>query len=300
MAAKRLGQFLSNVTGTSGQLLRVKTDESGFEFVTPATIPAYTISNKTVDRALNCTNSNLDELANVVGTLIDDLTAIGAPGSTQQVYQSGTYSNTNSNQGTSYTINHNLGIVPDMIKVYSLDNGQYQEWPSMQIDNGVVYGFKSDGSWTTTSAKVRVYSNSVSGGSPINIIFRVFVIGQVAQVAPFQWSTSEQIYPFERALDGSTLYCKYISAGAMPNSGWASIAHNIPNWSPSKLHRMNIYCYSANDQGSPSHVPLPYNDSNGNASGVMVYGLTIINLFSKTNYYSANGYAAHIYLIYSK
>jgi len=73
MAARRLGTVLTNITGTSGQLLRVKIDESGFEFITPASLPSYTITNDSLDRVIDCSNSNIDELANILATLIKDL-----------------------------------------------------------------------------------------------------------------------------------------------------------------------------------------------------------------------------------
>lgn len=77
MAAKRLGSALTNIEGTSKQLLRVKEDESGFEFVAPASIPTYTITNETIDRVMNADDVTLDELADVLGTLIEDLAAAG-------------------------------------------------------------------------------------------------------------------------------------------------------------------------------------------------------------------------------
>ena len=82
MAAQRLGSILTNVTGTSNQILRVNTAESGFEFVSPASLPAYTITNDTTDRIIDANNSNLDELSDVLSTLIKDVntTYIGGGG----------------------------------------------------------------------------------------------------------------------------------------------------------------------------------------------------------------------------
>jgi hypothetical protein len=136
MAAKRIGSVLTNVTGTAGQLLRVKSDESGFEFYTPATIPAYTITNDATDRIIDAADTNIDELANVLSTLIKDITTV--------------------------------------------------------------------------------------------------VGGPVA----FQWSASEQIWPFEKAVDGSVLYCKEVDCGAMPNNGTKSVAHNIASFPYTKVHRL--------------------------------------------------------------
>jgi hypothetical protein len=44
-------------------------------------------------------------------------------------------------------------------------------------------------------------------------------------VSSFQWSTSEQVWPFEKTYDGKTLYCKYFQI-TMGGSG-AEINHNI-------------------------------------------------------------------------
>jgi hypothetical protein len=139
MAARRLGTVLTNITGTSGQILRVKTDESGFEFYTPAGLPTYTNSNVTTDRSYDADITTIDELADVLGTLIADInTLIGGP-------------------------------------------------------------------------------------------------------VAFQWSSSEQVYPFEKAADGSTLYCKEINFGAWPNNGTKSVPHGITwigGFDTTKLHRI--------------------------------------------------------------
>ena len=42
----------------------------------------------------------------------------------------------------------------------------------------------------------------------------------------FDWSTSEQIYPFE-TIGGQTVYAKYYSVANFPNSTTANIAHGI-------------------------------------------------------------------------
>jgi hypothetical protein len=238
MAAKRLGSVLTNITGTAGQLLRVKTDESGFEFITPATIPSYTVSNKTVDRALDCSNSNIDELANVLGTLIDDLTAIGAPGSTQQVWESNEITHTNSTSGTKYTLVHNFGKVPDLVICYVKQSGFWNEADRFNAGGSNNYGYSVN--YNTTDINT-VYAKPfiLTGDSTNTIKFRCFILGQVAQVAPFQWSTSEQVYPFERASDGSVLYCKEINMGALPNTGNLQVAHGISNFDPAKIHSID-------------------------------------------------------------
>jgi hypothetical protein len=122
MAAQRLGSILTNVTGTSKQLLRVNEGETGFEFVSPASLPAYTVTNDTTDRVINANDTNLDEMADVLSTLIKD-----------------------------------------MATIYS--------------------------------------------GGP----------------AAFTWSTSEQVWPYEKAVDGSTLYCRQVSIPTLPNYGTVTV-----------------------------------------------------------------------------
>ena len=45
--------------------------------------------------------------------------------------------------------------------------------------------------------------------------------------AAFQWSTSEQVYPFEKDSSGNTLYCKEVACGALPNNGTSTTAHGV-------------------------------------------------------------------------
>jgi len=72
----------------------------------------------------------------------------------------------------------------------------------------------------------------------------------------FQWSTDEQVYPFEKASDGSTLYCKEVSIGDMPVGGWKYVPLNIPNinriyrqdfeWGGEAGYHTNTYAYAFN------------------------------------------------------
>ena len=51
--------------------------EVGFNGATPAARPDYTTTNVTTDRSYNANATTIDELADILGTLIADLTAIG-------------------------------------------------------------------------------------------------------------------------------------------------------------------------------------------------------------------------------
>jgi hypothetical protein len=63
-------------------------------------------------------------------------------------------------------------------------------------------------------------------------------------VAAFQWSSSEQVYPFERASNGSILYCKEIDMGFLTNKGGKTLPHAIDNYSPHKIHSITGMIYN--------------------------------------------------------
>jgi len=146
MAAQRLGSILTNVTGTSNQILRVNTAETGFEFVAPASIPAYTITNETTDRVMDANDVTMDKVADILGTLIEDLAAAGLTG----------------------------------------------------------------------------------GGG----------------VSAFTWSTSEQVWPFEKGPSGETLYCKESTALTLPNNGYANWTHNISGFNVAKVFKLDDIVWS--------------------------------------------------------
>ena len=48
-------------------------------------------------------------------------------------------------------------------------------------------------------------------------------------VSSFQWSTSEQVWPFEKAADGKTIYAKMISDTLYNGTGnWKLVNMNVP------------------------------------------------------------------------
>ena len=55
------------------------------------------------------------------------------------------------------------------------------------------------------------------------------LVGVGVGVEEFQWSEDEQVWPFEKAKDGSTLYCKEVDFGALPNHGLKQVTHGISN-----------------------------------------------------------------------
>ena len=196
MAAQRLGSILTNVTGTSKQVFRVNTAETGFEFVTPATLPTYTITNDTTDRTIDANNTNLDEVSDVLSTLVKDVTAI--------------YSGT---------------------------------------------------SGSTT----------------------------------FQWSTSEQIWPFEKSSNGSTLYAKQIDFGALPNNGQKNVAHGISNFNAGDD---TFKCIVIRKVNSTYYIQMPAVRTD-NSSIQVLHGINGANLFIY-DVYDASAQSAIFRVVYKK
>jgi len=193
MAAQRLGSILTNVTGTSKQLLRVNEAETGFEFVSPASLPTYTITNDITDRAIDANNITLDEVGDVLSTLIKD-----------------------------------------MATIYS--------------------------------------------GGP----------------AKFQWSTSEQEWPFELDDSGRTLYCKKMNIGALPNNGIKNTAHNISSLTDiRKLFK--FWSYSQTNAGNTLQILNP-DGYPGYQTSVEVNQTNVIFITQGAN----SGYDGIIYLMYAK
>ena len=59
-------------------------------------------------------------------------------------------------------------------------------------------------------------------------------------IEEFQWSEDEQVWPFEKASDGSTLYCKEVDFGNLPNTGNKEVSHGIDHLD--SLHNFYILC----------------------------------------------------------
>jgi hypothetical protein len=49
----------------------------GFNGATPAARPTYAVSNEAADRTYDANATSINELSDILGTLINDLTAIG-------------------------------------------------------------------------------------------------------------------------------------------------------------------------------------------------------------------------------
>lgn len=246
MAAKRLGSALTNITGTSKQLLRVKSDESGFEFVEPAAIPAYTVTNSTADRVINADDVTLDEVADVLTTLINDLQSSGLSSGLVSSAKKWTSSSFlwNDVKNSVQTYTHNLGVIPDLVRLRRIDAGNFLNAVSPDYD----YAGGADSMYyiddmSETQISIQFYDQRLHGNST-NWVLEVYAFANTAAV-PFQWSTSEQVWPFEKDSSGNVLYCKEVNIGTMPNTGIKSVAHNITSLNVSKIRKLTGYMYSS-------------------------------------------------------
>lgn len=66
------------------------------------------------------------------------------------------------------------------------------------------------------------------------------VTAATPSISSFTWSTSEQVWPFEKDELGRTLYSKKIDFGAVPNNGWKSVSHGLgPNFDCTKVLKIS-------------------------------------------------------------
>ena len=52
-------------------------------------------------------------------------------------------------------------------------------------------------------------------------------IGTPIDVSALEWSTSEQVWPFEKGINGESIYVKGVPFGNWPNKGTKSVSHGI-------------------------------------------------------------------------
>jgi hypothetical protein len=62
---------------TPAAAFRASSTGVGFGGSAPLAKPGYTVTNRTTDRTYDCNATTTDELADVLGTLINDLTTYG-------------------------------------------------------------------------------------------------------------------------------------------------------------------------------------------------------------------------------
>jgi hypothetical protein len=117
-----------------------------------------------------------------------------------------------------------------------------------------------------------------------------------AGISSFQWSTSEQVWPFEKASDGSTLYCKEISLGAMPNAGSKNVAHSITGLAASDVFSFTGFAYDENYEGNILVQQLPWPAAGNEPYEIQfyLYGANIV-IYCASNISASSGVARIIY-----
>ena len=109
-----------------------------------------------------------------------------------------------------------------------------------------------------------------------------------ASVSAFNWTTSEQTWPFETYL-GNTLYAKIVNLGTMPNNTTKNVAHGITSVSHGFVVRVIAR------EGAESY---PYPNARITAHRYMAY-MNSVNVVVATNA-NASAQTGYAYLIYSK
>ena len=114
----------------------------------------------------------------------------------------------------------------------------------------------------------------------------------------FKWSTSEQVYPFQLADDGSPLYCKQIDMGLVPNAGIKQLSHGIPSLDLTKIFHISG---SANSSSSEGSLAVNHTQWDSTYSVVVrLVGTTIIEVQAQQAHWYNNNYYVKARLVYGK
>ena len=112
-------------------------------------------------------------------------------------------------------------------------------------------------------------------------------------VEEFEWSTSEQVWPFEKDASGNTLYCKEIDFGSLPNNGAKNVAHNITNFVLFKFEN------KARHAPSGTTIVLTFITQGSMPSGYLHTEINDTNIFVNSGR-DATMYSGTYRLIYTK
>lgn len=111
-------------------------------------------------------------------------------------------------------------------------------------------------------------------------------------VATFQWSAEEQVYPLERALDGSVLYCKEIEMGFLACKGGKSVPHGISNYDGKKLHSISGTIYNTVGSDAVAINSMAY------GGNFCILDSVNVSVFTPTTDWTT--YKCNVRLVYSK
>ena len=236
MVAKRFGEIANSLTGNGGSYLKVKEDETGFEFQHTEPIGDW-----------------IQSYLYYVGDLV--LVSL-------QIYRCKT-------QHTSSSVFANDSANWDAVTVVGPTGPSGAIGPTGATGSGSIGPTGSTGALGPTGA-------TGSGG-----------------ITAFQWSTSEQTWPYELDSSGNTLYAKKISFGVLPNASTKTVAHNISYLSDiRKLFRVHVHGVSNASNTIHFVYPDPYP---GYETSIYVNQTNL----SIGTWGNDTGYDAYFYLIYS-
>ena len=122
------------------------------------------------------------------------------------------------------------------------------------------------------------------------------LVGVGVGVEEFQWSTSEQVYPFEKGHNGETLYAKFIDFGNLPNTGTKQVSHNISNFREFRSFSRGYYPDGHMYDFVREPLPQAHTIYIGSCIGVY-YNETSVSIVTGSN---RSEEKALVYLIYSK
>lgn len=90
-------------------------------------------------------------------------------------------------------------------------------------------------------------ANGTGNGVMTKAVLQCF--GQPSSLSTFTWSTSEQVWPFEKTVNGDTLYCKQINMGTF-NPSSLSQPHGISSYDVEKMYKIEGWAGNNNYLGT--------------------------------------------------
>ena len=267
--------------------------------------PSYTISNGTTDRAIDASSTTLDEISNVLTTLITDISQInlatavgsgggggsgsvgptgptGASGSTGPTGPTGASGSTGPTgpAGATGGTGSAGSLGPTGPTGANGSNGS-----AGALGPTGPTGATGSGSTGPTGATGAVGPTGATGSGG-------------GSFTAFEWSTTEQVWPFELSDTGGTLYCKLVDFGTLPNAGGKSVAHGI-TWSGTFTSN-NIHSFTGRvyDNGALTwSAAIPYGHPNAGYTFLSFVDTSYVWIYTGVNQTS---FAAKFRLIYSK
>jgi hypothetical protein len=115
-------------------------------------------------------------------------------------------------------------------------------------------------------------------------------------VSSFTWSTSEQVYPFEKDSSGNTLYCQMVNLGALPNAGITNV-YPATTVAPSKVFKVWGF---ATEPSVGQTIPLPFASSAGNSNVEILFNGPSPGFFYVQCPLNNSSFTGKGYVIYSK